>query len=143
MADALTGKSAPLDPLLGEHAAAIAELQAAWTTPLAEARSRCPGTQFDEIFLLRYLLSNDADPAKAGEQLRKGLEWRIEHADALAACARGDPPALNQIIAPYCVADFAFSTHEGAPVYVVRAGLGDPRRLMDACTPEQVRRSRN
>ena len=135
---ALTGTSAPLDPLLEEHATAIQTLLDDTATALADARAKCPALEFDDIFLLRYLLSNDADVAKAGEQLRKGLAWRVEHAAVVAAVARGDAPPLHATIAPYCVADFAFGTREDAPVYVVRTGLGDPRRLMDACTPEQV-----
>lgn len=115
--------------LLREHAAAIAELRAALADePLL--------AQYDDLFVLRFVLSNGKS---AEEPLRQTLRWRDANAEMLARAGRGEPHPKNKEMGFYSIADLIPTrTLSDEPVMVVRAGRSRVKTLMDKFTEEEV-----
>jgi hypothetical protein len=121
--------STSIDELLEQHAPAIATLREALSTELP--------ARWDDIFLLRYVLSF-AEHERAAT-VRKALAWRVAHAPMLAGAAAGAPPPHHALLAPYQCADFHGTTKHGDSLYIVRTGLSDiPAMLGGGVTAEMI-----
>jgi len=92
----------------------------------------------DELFALRFLLSiRKLDVAEATKNARDTLAWRNANREKLAAAAKGDLPndaAFNLFVK----SGYAGTLGGLHPVFIVRAGLGSTRDLMNALSHDQV-----
>ena len=116
-----------LAQLLATHAPAIADLR-------AELGDALPAL-YDNVWLLRYVLSFPAAPERA-EALRKGIAWRAANAALLADAAAGRPPPGDGLISAGQVAAFHGATRRGDPLFVVRSALCSPVELMKVVSVE-------
>ena len=127
----------PVEGLLVEHGEAIGALRLLVGDALPSAP--VDGVEFDDIFLLRYILSYKTAP-KAVEALRETLVWRAKHADTLAAVnAEGKPaiPNYATFIKFQTVGDVD-ATFGGWPTFVVRTAHSDLPSLMNALSVNEV-----
>jgi hypothetical protein len=120
-----------LDALLTEHSASIAALR-------SELGADLPA-YFDEIWLLRYVLSFDV-LAERIDAAKKCIKWRGENAAMLADAAAGRPAPHHEIVKPYLISGFHPPTKAllGEPLFIVRSGVSNPTAVMNILTPEQV-----
>ena len=110
---------ADVDELLKEHAQSIAALAAK-----VSDHPHYDATLHDEIFLLRFVLSNGAD--KAEEPLRHTLSHRHAHRERLAQAASGYRDPKHDEMGKLSIADLLpVSTLLDEPVLVVRPGRDD------------------
>ena len=124
-----------LDALLAEHAPRVRALRDALVAELGAGRVG-DGTEYDDVWMLRFVLSN-ADDAEALSRARQTVEWRESKAEMLASARRGERLPRFARIETYVVSDYHGRTKEGAPLYVIRAGLTNTVAMMDA-NPEDV-----
>lgn len=122
--------------LLATHADAVAAALAAATKALAntldDLKEEGP---YDETFALRFVLSNMKEgPNVTADNLIKTIKWRRENASWLTATKNEDFNAIERFVA----AGYHGATHEGNPLYIVRAGISNAVALMDACKEEDV-----
>ena len=127
----------PVDALLTEHGEAVGALRGLIGDALPSAQ--VDGVEFDDIFLLRYILSHKT-AARAVTALRETLVWRAKHADILAAVnAEGKPaiPNYATFIKFQTVGDVD-ATFGGWPTFVVRTAHSDLPSLMNALSVDEV-----
>jgi len=125
-----------VDELLATHASEIAALRVAIADTKFEDAAT-PIVPFDDLWLLRFLLSNGA--AGAEKAVRATLKWREEKAPMLALAAAGQEHPLHAKIATMSLAEvYSLRTVSDEPVQLIRAGLSNVKRLMDTHTPEEV-----
>ncbi|KAI8802259.1 CRAL-TRIO domain-containing protein [Cladochytrium replicatum] len=92
-------------------------------------------TFYDDIFILRFILSNGST---AEVNLRETIKWRRENAKALEIASTGGPPPHDDIVGRLCVMDFHGTTSDGSPLLIIRSGLTNVPDLMSRATPEQI-----
>ena len=84
-------QSDELGDLLELHRHKIEQLKERLSDILVDNPETVSGTNYDDIWILRYVLSNASDPAsdkgikKAEDSMRKSITWRRQHAVALKA----------------------------------------------------------
>jgi hypothetical protein len=132
------GMRADVDELLKQHAVPIAELQKKLAAVLSVDKD-----QYDEIFLLRYVLSHraggKADLEKAEDCIRQTIEWRKKEKAKIDESAKtGFGPNHDIAIRFNTVGHAGNLPGGGEPVYVVRTGYCDLPGLMNTLTHEQV-----
>jgi len=125
--------SASLDELLATHAAAIAALRAEVSAAIAAS-----AFTWDDVALLRYVLSFADAPAKAADAIRSCVEWRSANAAMLADAAAGRPPPFAAELEPFMVSAPHGTGKEGEQLFVVRAGISNPAGAMAVATPAQL-----
>ena len=113
---------AALDPLLAEHAIAIAQLRAELGTSLP--------AEWDDIWILRFVLSNETFASRVANA-RETISWRAANAPMLADAAAGRPLARIAHIEKFQVIGIHGQSNYGEPLYIVRAGLSNPPAMMD------------
>eukprot|EP00929_Paragymnodinium_shiwhaense_P114535 TRINITY_DN82987_c0_g1_i1.p1 TRINITY_DN82987_c0_g1~~TRINITY_DN82987_c0_g1_i1.p1 ORF type:complete len:434 (-),score=120.91 TRINITY_DN82987_c0_g1_i1:103-1404(-) len=120
--------------LLAEHGAAITQLR----DKLHGAMQELPPAEQDlltDLLFLRHILSQQGDLERADAMLRKAMDFATDpmHAKLLAHVRAETPPAADERIQELCPA--ALWTEgplsNGAPVWIIRAGFGNPQQMMD------------
>ena len=132
------GMRANVDDLLKKHADPISRLRAKLASVLATDTS-----QYDEIFLLRYVLSHrkgdDVDFEKAEDCIRQTIAWRTREKSKIENAAKtGFGPKHDTAIRFNTVGHAGNLPGGGEPVYVVRTGYSDLPGLMNTLTHEEV-----
>lgn len=127
-----------VDDLLEKHAADIVKLRAdiADDERFADgANNRIP---YDDIFLLRFLLSNG--PGKSAEKaVRATLEYRAKNAELLARCAAGESHPLAESMCKLSISEiYSEPTEAGEPVQLIRAGKSNVKKMMDGYSADDV-----
>jgi hypothetical protein len=92
--------------------------------PLYDAASPHPH-QYDDIWALRFVLSH-ADDTEAVTAAAANIVWRKEKAAMLDAAGKGEKHPPFAAIERFVAADYHGSTLEGAPLYLIRAGISNP-----------------
>ncbi len=92
---------------------------------------------WDDIWLLRFVLSFAGDAAKQAKSARACAAWRAQHAPLLAAAASGTPLPKDATIRALCVTDYHAPTRFGEPVSIVRAGLCSPPALLAVVSADE------
>jgi hypothetical protein len=129
-----------VDALLETHAGRIAALTDALHLARAKSEHSSPvgaGTPYDSIWALRFVLSHD-DDAEALSAATRTLRWREENAEMLAAAARGETLERFAPMERLIAADYHGKTLDGAPVYIIRAGLSNTMAVMAANEEDDV-----
>jgi hypothetical protein len=92
-----------LDELLQTHSAKLQAMRA--SSKLAAKLTECDvGTELDELWLLRFLLSHNGDVEEACTAAEKTLAWREENAEMLkAARCSVSPGEWYEIVRQYVV----------------------------------------
>mmetsp|Transcript_33115 Transcript_33115/g.105548 ORF Transcript_33115/g.105548 Transcript_33115/m.105548 type:complete len:404 (+) Transcript_33115:73-1284(+) len=88
------------------------------------------GPEYDDIFVLRFILSHP-DVPEAASALKKTLAWRKEKAALLQRARDGTLPEKGDVITKYMFADLHKTTKYGEPIYLVRAGVSNIAAAMD------------
>jgi len=128
---------ANVDELLSLHANAITALKVAVADMPQFAAGFSGRVPYDELFLLRFLLSNGAKGAE--KAVRATLKYRAENAALLAAAAAGEVHPNHASISQYSIADiWPHPTCTDEPVQLVRAGKSYVKKLMDLHTTDEV-----
>lgn len=123
-----------LDELLATHASSIASLRADVSAVIATSVFT-----WDDVALLRYVLSFADAPSKAADAIRQAVEWRRANAEMLADAAAGRPAPFQKELEPYMVSAPHGTGKEGEQLFVVRAGLSNPAAAMTALeSPERM-----
>ncbi|EQC42165.1 hypothetical protein SDRG_01005 [Saprolegnia diclina VS20] len=91
----------------------------------------------DDVWLLRYLLSNET-PAACEAPIRFTIQWRAARADTIAALHAGAKPPLHAEIEKYLVAGDHKLTRLGEPLVIVRIGLCNSKALMNNVAYDDV-----
>ncbi|KAG9401143.1 hypothetical protein AC1031_009898 [Aphanomyces cochlioides] len=112
-----------LETLLEKHKADIAALK--------DRLKDVIQPQYDDIWLLRFLLSNGS-VQDAVEPCRFTIEWRSARKQLLDRIRAGEMPALHDQVTKFQVAGEHKFTKHGEPLFIARIGLCNPKALMDA-----------
>jgi len=93
----------------------------------------------DEIYLLRYCLSNDKLD-KAEKSIRFTMEYRKKNDSWLKDAVNGEKSAPNYdtIIKYSCSSIHKSKSDDGGPIVIVRSNLSHPKKLMDMVNEEQM-----
>ena len=115
----------------------IALLRTSCRLALSEADAaglvRAPKMPIDDVFLLRFLLSNGRKAATAADNLSACIRWRIQNREKIAAIHNGLPfkgtvvrsAALSSILQlPPLLSPEKFTTHIQGPKAMVRPRIG-------------------
>lgn len=108
-----------------------AELLAAKQMNISDA----PMTIYDELFVLRFLLSHPTNPLPS---LRSSLQFRAAHAPGLLLRRLSKAPPHHDLIQPFCIQENHGHAKDGSPLFIVRSGLTNLSPLMDHSSPEMV-----
>ena len=136
--DSALYKREKVEDLLASHADALVSLRAAVGDKLPDGPEAGTGVQFDDIFLLRYLLSHKGDVAKATEPLLETLKWREDNAETLASLKTiHDIPNASTFLRFQTVGDIG-TTFAGWTTFVVRTAHSDLTSLMNAMSVQEV-----
>jgi hypothetical protein len=119
----------PLDELLKQHRAEIDSLSKLLQDVL--------GPEYDDIWLLRYILSFKS-AKEAEEACRFCIEWRKKYKDDLQLIESGQDHPLKKTFNQFQVVSEHKYTTDGEPLYYVRIGLCNTKALMDAMPYEDV-----
>ena len=113
------GMRANIDVLLEQHKDTIAALRTTLGGDLPADRA-----EYDDIFLLRYVLSHKGDVDKCADCVRKTIQWRIDNADKLKAAIETGFGPWHNIAIKFNAVGYAGKLPEGEePMYVVRTGF--------------------
>mmetsp|Transcript_21866 Transcript_21866/g.51054 ORF Transcript_21866/g.51054 Transcript_21866/m.51054 type:complete len:364 (+) Transcript_21866:112-1203(+) len=128
----------PLASVLDRHMLTIVGLK----KDLAREFQKLPG-YIDDVFLLRYALSFQAEPERLWPSLRQAVQWRMENETLMSAAhARVGPAGLTEqeIRACECFypARFIGVTVLGDPLVLCRAASCDQCALMDSVSEEAL-----
>ncbi|CAK9106362.1 SEC14-like protein 5 [Durusdinium trenchii] len=126
-----------LDELMNKHEDRLEELRAQVESELPEDGTTADGVKVDDLFLLRFLLSNKKMEA-AVEKVRATLEWRKKNQKVLESMAAGEPHPLQKDLGHFLFTGTTGCLAGGEPVSVVRMGMSDFRRLMKSYTVDKV-----
>lgn len=130
----------------------IAEEAERYKHEIAELKGRCeeglkalPGSQadfFDDLVILRHVLSNEGKVEKALETMTQAIAWLQEPASQQLrdhVLAETPPETHDRIIS--MTQSHLWDegpTVNGAPVWIIRAGYSQPSRMMDEITAEEL-----
>jgi hypothetical protein len=129
-------QSDELGDLLELHRHKIEQLKERLSDILVDNPETVSGTNYDDIWILRYVLSNASDPAsdkgikKAEDSMRKSITWRRQHAAALKAISEGQPVPFDSKFKEYN-AVFRIYGNDGGPINIVCLSGSNPGALMD------------
>lgn len=135
--NAARGAQPNIDELLEKHASSVANLRQVLADTLASHDPRAVRVPYDDIWLLRFILSNGE--AGAEKAARATLKWRAEKAEMLARAAAGEPHHLHDTISKYSISEiYVHRTCADEPVQLIRAGISNVRKLMDVFSEAEV-----
>ena len=101
------------------------------------------GTKYDDIWILRYVLSNCADPKsdkglkRAEDSIRKSISWRRKNAATLKDILEGKPVPFDAKFKEF-IAVFRLFGDDGGPINIVCLNGSSPGSLMDNASFDQV-----
>eukprot|EP01091_Cochliopodium_minus_P000337 TRINITY_DN10328_c0_g1_i1.p1 TRINITY_DN10328_c0_g1~~TRINITY_DN10328_c0_g1_i1.p1 ORF type:complete len:276 (-),score=68.95 TRINITY_DN10328_c0_g1_i1:20-847(-) len=120
-----------LDTLLRENEEKIKELKESIKEIMDEK-------EHDEIFLLRYCLSNPRleDAEKA---IRFAVEYRKNNQSWLQDAVKGEKFAPHyDTVSKYVIAGIHKSQIDGGPIVIIRSGKSNMKKLMDSISEEEM-----
>jgi hypothetical protein len=127
---------APLAQLLQEHRGEVAALK---TLVGAIGAAAADGTLYDDVFLLRFVLSNKGREAgEVTDKVRECVAWRKKHAALLVALSKGERHPQEKAVSEFLFSGTTGSLGGGEPIAVVRMGLSDFRKLMSSFSVDEV-----
>ncbi|KAJ1555036.1 hypothetical protein HK096_010029 [Nowakowskiella sp. JEL0078] len=126
-----------IQSLLEEHALQITKLKANLGETYLQLIDETP-EEFDDIFLLRFILSNLNDISICESNIRATIKWRLDNADILKSVRKTGKPPSDEIIGPYAVMDVHKSLKDGSPLFIIRSGLANISELFLKVTNEQL-----
>ncbi|GAX80016.1 hypothetical protein CEUSTIGMA_g7455.t1 [Chlamydomonas eustigma] len=96
--------------------------------------------QYDDIWLLRFILSAKGDIIKAEKNIRLTLKWRAEKKLWLQAAKEGLPPPTPnfELFAKNIASDVYGRTVDGDMINIVRAGFANPRAVLNIASVEET-----
>uniref|UniRef100_A0A7S0WGT6 CRAL-TRIO domain-containing protein n=1 Tax=Pyramimonas obovata TaxID=1411642 RepID=A0A7S0WGT6_9CHLO len=123
-----------IDDLLKEHADKINGVRKG-----LEAKGLKLSEEYDDIWILRFVLSHKKEP-EATKAAEFALDWRAKNAELIQAVKDGKAPwDFFEHIEKYMCADIhSKRTLDGEPVFMVRAGISNPKEVMNRVTHEQM-----
>ena len=124
-----------LDTLLGANAVRVAALMDGLVA-LGET-SVGMGQQYDDVWALRFVLSN-ADDAEALQSAKDTLEWRRDKREIIEAAAAGTKLERFAAMERLVTADYHGYTTSGQPLYIIRAGTMNTAAMMDTIPTSEV-----
>ena len=93
-----------------------------------------PKMPIDDVFMLRFLLSNGRTAATAAENFAACIRWRILNREKIAAIHDGlpfkgpegfGPPPHWEKLKPFMCAGVHGTLKDGSPIVIVRAGISN------------------
>jgi hypothetical protein len=128
---------ASVDELLATHAAAVATLRAAVADDAHFATGGTAKTPYDDLWLLRFILSNGAKEAE--KAVRATLKYRADNAAMLALAAEGQEHPQKEAMCQLSISEiWRHPTLADEPVQLIRAGKSNVKRLMDTYSADDV-----
>eukprot|EP00946_MAST-07B_sp_MAST-7B-sp1_P003295 g3295.t1 len=136
--DSALYKREKIEDLLAAHADALVSLRAAAGDALPAEPEEGTGVKFDDIFLLRYLLSHNGSVEKATPPLLETLKWRKDNAAVLSSLKTiHDIPNASTFLRFQTVGDIS-ATFAGWTTFVVRTAHSDLQATMNALSVQEV-----
>jgi len=127
---------ASVDELMTAHAAAVATLRAAVAEDAHFASGGTARVPYDDLWLLRFLLSNGKDAERA---VRATLKYRADNAAMLALAADGAEHPQKAAMCALSISEiWQHPTLADEPVQLIRAGKSNVKRLMDTYSADEV-----
>jgi len=118
-----------LEELLEKHEAKVRALRARVEKVIPRDGSTTDGVIVDDVFLLRFVLSNEDVEVAAGK-VQETLKWRQENSKLLTALSKGKPHPLDEDMSRFLFTGVTGRMEGGEPVSVTRMGLSDFRKLL-------------
>ena len=126
-----------LDLLLAKHRTYIETLKERVKDLLVDNPDTESETIYDDIWILRYVLSNIKNSAgaekglkQAENSMRRSILWRKENAKLLKNIKAGGHPLLDEHVKKY-ISVFRSYAKDGGPVNIVSLKYSNPGGLMD------------
>ena len=129
-----TAGNRDVDALLAANADRVRVLLDALRAGGAEVGASTP---YDDVWALRFCLSHQ-DDAEAESCARRTLAWRAKKSEMLAHAAKGEPYPRFARLEKYVAADYHGETLARGPLYIIRAGISNPKAMMDDFSEEDV-----
>ncbi len=104
---------------------------------LTKGREYGIGTELDNIFILRFLLSAESYQESI-DNLSKTIKWRMEKKEILEKIWKDKCTPNHHIFERFQVVGWAGSLSDGHPIFIVRSGLTDTKGLMSSVSHEMV-----
>ena len=141
--NATEGSKDELSELLAKYKSHI-EILKSWTKDvLVDDPDTESGTLYDDIWILRYVLSNAKDPTsekglkQAENAIRRSILWRKENAATLKKIKGGGAVPFDDFVKKYLSVFRSFGK-DGGPINFVSLKHSNPGGLMDTASFEQV-----
>eukprot|EP01134_Creolimax_fragrantissima_P000927 CFRG0927T1 len=93
----------------------------------------------DDLWILRYLLSN-GEIDKCVDDIKRAVAWRKENAEFVlkAKDFNAMPPYYEDSKKFVAVSNHVKTRKDGGPVFIVRSGISNPKKLMEILTYDQI-----
>lgn len=132
--------SAPVEPLVEEYQPEIAQLREAigGQRVLEEMEALQPYTKFDDIFLLRYLITHKKDVDNAAKNVIQTLQYRKDNNEKLNKLVERGIDENDATVHKFLTVGFTGYCVGGWPVMCVRVGFSSLRNLMNNLSSEEV-----
>jgi len=126
-----------LGDMVKKHEEEIEELKVMFAGKLPADNVTADGVLIDDVFFLRFLLSNKKID-RAAEKIVETLEWRHTNKDLLISLSQGGKHPLEAELTNFLFSGYTGSLAGGEPVSVVRMGISDFRVLMNSYDIETI-----
>ncbi|KAH9248492.1 hypothetical protein BASA81_013818 [Batrachochytrium salamandrivorans] len=126
----MTSAPATVKELLAANAAGIAQLR----RENKEYDQVDIGVVYDDLFVLRFLLSAKGDTKVAGKKLKETLKWRVDNLATLNLAKYGSIPFHSTVVKH--ISDGMVGWMGNDLLTCVRSGLGDMAGMV-GCLPEE------
>lgn len=93
----------------------------------------------DDLFLVRFCLSQKSDEEKTVAAVKSTIAWRVEHKDLLAKLRSGWEHPDELKIRKYSPAQVHDGFQEGSVLFIVRAGLGNAELMLENCSDDEIK----
>eukprot|EP00747_Dinoflagellata_sp_TGD_P065868 gnl/TRDRNA2_/TRDRNA2_154547_c0_seq2.p1 gnl/TRDRNA2_/TRDRNA2_154547_c0~~gnl/TRDRNA2_/TRDRNA2_154547_c0_seq2.p1 ORF type:complete len:544 (+),score=90.84 gnl/TRDRNA2_/TRDRNA2_154547_c0_seq2:125-1756(+) len=134
-ASASPGTARDIDLLLKQHGDRIQKLLSSLRSAGEDDVGAPP---FDEIWALRFLLSNKGEDEVAFKNAKETLAWRREKKDLIDAAREGKKLERFAHIERMVAADYHGCTTSGQPIYFLRAGILNLNALMEEIDADTI-----
>lgn len=124
------------EPYLETYANLIKDIQQECKNEIKEAVEFDVGTSIDELFILRFVLSNNT-MEECVTNVKKTLKWRMENKEKLQVIWNGGNPPHQHVVSRFQNFGWVGQMKDGHPINIVRMGLCDSKGLMNTLSQEE------
>lgn len=123
------------DEILVKHADSLKALRKQCANLIPSGGVLEDGTVMDDLFFVRYLLSNKSDIDVCTKKIQSTVEWRRSNAELLSTSSKHP---LEDRMSKHLLSGHTGTLSGGEPVNVIRLGLSDCKSLLEEFSLEEI-----